>query len=160
MRVLFIGRRPKLTLTRLAVLVVSCFIVFKFILLPIRIDGVSMLPTYHTGQFNLVNRLAYLRHEPQRGDVVSIRLAGPSIMLMKRVIGLPGETVAFHHGHAFINDRQLDEPYLKLPCDWDSPPVTLHADQYYVVGDNRSMAVEDHTHGATQRARIAGKVLL
>lgn len=160
LRVLFIGRRPKFTLIRVAVLVAGCFVVFRFILLPIRVEGISMLPTYRDGRFNFVNRLAYLRHEPQRGDVVSIRLAGPSIMFMKRIIGQPGETVEFRHGRAFINGRPLDEPYLKLPCNWDSAPVTLHADQYYVVGDNRSMPVKDHEHGAARRDRIVGRVLL
>ena len=73
---LTIGRRPKATLVRIVVLAVTCFVTFEFILLPIRIEGISMQPTYHTGQLNCVNRLAYLRHEPQRGDIVSVRLAG------------------------------------------------------------------------------------
>jgi signal peptidase I len=160
LRVLIIGRRPKATLIRIAVLAVTCFVTFKFILLPIRVDGISMLPTYHTGQFNCVNRLAYLRHEPQRGDVVSVRLAGTSIMYMKRVIGLPGETVAFHHGRAFINGQPLDEPYVKLPCNWEMEPVLCGPTQYYVVGDNRSMPFELHIKGRAERDHIVGKVLL
>ena len=93
--VITIGRNPKMTLVRIAVLVVTCFIVFNFILLPIRVTGISMLPAYKNHSVNIVNRLAYLRHEPQRGDVVSIRLAGIHVMLMKRIVGLPGETIAF-----------------------------------------------------------------
>src|ERR1035437_7416311 len=77
LRVLIIGRRPKATLARIVVLVATCFVTFKFILLPIRIEGVSMLPTYHDRQINCVNRLAYLRHEPQRGEIVSVRLSDP-----------------------------------------------------------------------------------
>jgi hypothetical protein len=98
LQVLFVGRRPKATLVRIAVLIVACFITFKFILLPIRIEGISMLPTYRNHQFNCINRLAYLRHEPQRGDIVSVRLAGISVMFMKRIIGLPGETVCVPQG--------------------------------------------------------------
>ena len=160
LRVVLIGRRPKATLVRILILGVTCLITFKFILLPIRVDGISMLPTYHTGQLNCINRLAYVRHEPRRGNIVSVRLAGNSIMFMKRIIGLPGETVAFHRGHAFINDQPLDEPYIKLPCDWEAGPFKCSPTQYYVVGDNRSMPFEFHTKGRAERDHIAGKLFL
>lgn len=160
MRALLIGRNPKLTLIRILVLVAGCGVVFTVVLLPIRVTGISMLPTYPNGSLNLVNRLAYLRHEPQRGDVVSIRLTGPHGLFMKRIIGLPGETVAFVDGRVLINGKILDEPYEKFSCDWNSPPVTLAADEYYFVGDNRSMPAEDHEHGVKKRIYIIGKVLL
>jgi signal peptidase I len=161
MRALLIGRNPKLTLVRIIVLVMVFGVVFGFMLQPIRVTGISMLPTYRNRSLNLVNRLAYLWHEPQRGDVVSIRLTGPHGLFMKRIIGLPGETVAFVDGRVLINGKILDEPYEKnLACDWNSPPVTLAADEYYFVGDNRSMALEDHEHGVKKRIYIVGKVLL
>jgi len=118
------------------------------------------LPTYQDGRVNFVNRLAYLFHEPRRGDVVSIRLAGLHVMYMKRIVGLPGETVAFDDGHVLIDGRILDEPYVRRPCHWERKAVTLGPDQYFVVGDNRSMPIEDHTMGETRRERIVGKVLL
>ena len=99
-RILLIGRRPKHTLIRIVVWVVTCFAVAKFVLLPIRVEGVSMLPTYRENRVNFVNRLAYIYSKPKRGDVVAIRLAGPSIMYMKRIVGLPGETVEFHSSRA------------------------------------------------------------
>lgn len=166
LRVLLIGRRPKVTLMRIAVLGVTCFITFRFVLLPIRIEGISMLPTYHDHQVNCINRLAYLRHEPRRGDIVSVRLSqpgglgNPSVMYMKRIIGLPGETVAFHGGHATINGQSLDEPYVKTSCDWEHAPVQCGPDQYYVVGDNRSMPFENHMQGRAGRDRIVGKLFL
>src|SRR6266508_1534222 len=107
---ILIGRRPKWTLVRIAVLVVTCYLIFGFLVLVIRIQGPSMLPAYRTGGINLVNRLAYVRHEPCRGDVVAIRLSGaeytprefvqdlthvrlnfdrlarPSVMYMKRIV--------------------------------------------------------------------------
>lgn len=159
-RIAVLGRNPKLTLVRVALLILVCFVVFKFILLPIRVEGISMLPTYRDGSVNFVNRLAYLRHEPRRGDVVSIRLAGPHLMFMKRIIGLPGETVAFQSGRVLINGEVLDEPYEKTACDWTSTPVKLGPEDYYVVGDNRTMPLELHKHGETPRYRIIGKVLL
>ena len=64
-----------------------------------------MLPTYRSNRVNFVNRLSYRFHEPRRGDVVAIRLSGFSVMFMKRIIGLPGESVAFHEVR-FHGDRR------------------------------------------------------
>jgi signal peptidase I len=166
LQIILIGRRPKTTLLRILVLVVVCFITFKFILLPIRVEGISMEPTYHDHRVNCVNLLAYKWREPQRGDVVSIRffetdsLSPPPSMLMKRIIGLPGETVSFHAGHAYINGELLDESYIKFSCDWEHGPIQCGPDEYYVVGDNRSMPFEDHKQGRAKRSLIMGKVLL
>ena len=101
------GRRPERTLIRAAVLAIVCVFIFKFVLIPIRIEGPSMLPTYKDHGVNFVNRLSYLFHEPRRGDVVAIKTSGLSIMYMKRIIGLPGETIAFHDGYAVINGKAL-----------------------------------------------------
>ncbi len=155
-----VGRNPRNTLIRIVVLVVTCVIVFNFILLPIRVTGISMLPAYSNRSFNLVNRLAYLWHEPQRGDVVSIRYAGDHVMLMKRIIGLPGETVAFVNGRVMINGRPLAETYEKNNCNWNVPLVTCAPDEYFVVGDNRTMPPQDHVFGRVERDRIVGKVIL
>ncbi|MBU6411680.1 MAG: signal peptidase I, partial [Verrucomicrobia bacterium] len=122
LRVAVIGRNPKVTLGRALVLAAVCIVVFKFILLPARVEGISMLPTYQDHTVAFVNRLAYLWHPPRRGDVVGIRLAGMHVMYLKRIVGLPEETVAFRNGHVFINGKLLDEPYEKLPCDWTLPP--------------------------------------
>ena len=84
-RTVIIGRNPRLTFIRIVVLVATCLVLFKFVLLPIRVDGPSMLPTYQESSVNFVNRLAYLKREPQRGDVVAVRYSGRSIMLMKQI---------------------------------------------------------------------------
>jgi signal peptidase I len=157
-----IGRNPRRTLVRLAVLVAPLsYVVFKFVLVPVHVDGGSMLPTYHTRGINFVNRLAYLFHEPRRGDVVAIGLqAGAHVMYMKRIVGLPGETVAFHRGRLYINGKLLAEPYVKVPCDWEHEPEQVGPRQYYVVGDNRDMPWNDHAHGRAARDRIMGKIVL
>ena len=178
LRIAAIGRNPKATLVRLAVLIVTSFVVFKFILLPIRVEGISMLPTYQDRSVNFVNRLAYLWHEPQRRDVVGLRfsravtntpagihqavslLETPHVMLLKRIVGLPGETVAFADGRVLINGEVLDEPYEKTPCDWNRPSVKLGPDEYFVVGDNRTMSWEGHMFGRAQRSQIVGKAIL
>ena len=79
---------------------------------------------------------------------------------VKRVVALPGETVAFVGGRLMVNGTPQPEPYVKLPCHWQMAPVRLGADEYYVVGDNRSMLIEDHEFGRATRDRIVGKVLL
>jgi len=166
LHVVVFGRRPKATMVRIVVLVVTCVILRQFVLLPIRVDGISMEPTYHDRRINCVNRLAYWHREPQRGDVVAIRFSDPgsfstpSKMLMKRIVALPGETISFHDGHAYINDKLLNEPYLKFISDWEHGPIECGPDQYYVVGDNRSMPFELHTQGRAERDHIIGKVLL
>ena len=159
LRTALIGRRPKRTLTRIVVLVAAVLLARAYVVLPIHVRGTSMLPTYQDGGVNLVNRLAYARSEPKRGDVVAIRLAGQSLMYLKRVVGLPGDTVAFHKGHLLINNEAVEEPYLNPGCDWEIPPETLAPGLYYVVGDNRSMPEKLHEKGKTPKQRIVGRVL-
>jgi signal peptidase I len=160
LRRVLIGRKPERTLLRIVIWVASLLIISRFILLPIRVQGASMLPTYQENGVNFVNRLAYVWSAPKRHDVVAIRLAGPHIMFMKRIIALPGETIAFRHGHAVVNGVVLNEPYVKLPCDWDYGPVRLTDNEYFFVGDNRSMPQVDHSFGRGERQRIVGKILL
>jgi signal peptidase I len=164
------GRSLKVTLLRAVVWAAICVVVFKILLVHVRVDGISMLPTCPDQSVYWVNRLAYVRHAPQRGDVVAIRfikmdstigrLEPPGVMLLKRIIGLPGETVAFVDGRVLINGEILDEPYEKSGYNWNCAPVTLGPDEYYVVGDNRSMPPEYHTHGKCERSRIVGKARL
>jgi len=156
-----IGRNPKRTLVRIVILVAVSSILFKFVLQPIRVEGGSMLPTYKDRGIHLVNRLAYVFHPPHRGDVVAIRmLAGEHVMYMKRIIGLPGETVAFIRGHLYINGKPMDEPYVAFRCYWNHDQEQVGPDQYYVVGDNREMPWADHVKGRPTRDRIVGKVIL
>ncbi|MDB6124945.1 MAG: signal peptidase [Pedosphaera sp.] len=154
------GRNPKRTAIRLAILIIGTFILFKFVLIPIRITGISMEPTYHDGRVNFINRLAYRHSDPRRGDVVGIRYSGIHLMLAKRVVGLPGETVAFSNGKLYINGEAMEEPYLKFRSSWTTPEMKLKLNEYFVVGDNRSMPPDAHEHGAAEKKRIVGKVLL
>ncbi len=166
LRILAVGRNPRRTLVRAAVLAVVCLVVFKFLLLPVRIEGISMTPAFADRSFHLVNRLSFVWREPRRGDVVGIRFTDPQgmfaphIMLLKRVVGLPGEAISFANGRVRVNGLDLDEPYQKGPCDWNKAPVTLHPGEYFVVGDNRSMPKELHVFGSVHRSRIVGKTLL
>ena len=155
-----IGRNPKATFIRSLVLVLVCFVVFRFVALPVRVRGVSMEPTYRNGKVNLINRLAYLGSEPRRGDVVGVTFTGESIQLLKRIIALPGETFAMRRGVTMIDGQALDEPYTVVNESWTTRTErTLGPFEYVVIGDNRSMVMRLHTWGVVDRSRIVGKAV-
>jgi signal peptidase I len=159
-RRIVIGRNPSRTLARIVIWIIIIVVVRTYVLLPIRVEGVSMLPTYKEDGVNFVNCLAYVLRPPQRGDVVAIRTTGRSIMLCKRIVGLPGEIIAFRGGHIEINGELLDEKYVTLPCNWELAPKRLGPNEYYVVGDNRSMDFDQHIQGIADRNKIVGRILL
>lgn len=150
------GRSLRHTLIRASILAVVAFVLFKFLLLPVRISGISMEPTYKNGSINFINTLRYWMHAPDRGDVVAIRMAGQRVMLFKRIIGLPGERLAFDKGLLLINEKVIPEPYLKNGCDWDLPGVIIGPNEFFVAGDNRGMPIEAHTYGRVEYSRIVG----
>jgi signal peptidase I len=153
-RVVF-GANPRRTTVRILVLAAISIITFKWILMPVRADGDSMLPTYYSGNLTLVNRLAYLNGHPKRGDVVAIRLAGPRVVYIKRIVGLPGERIAVVDGEVQIDGTPLAEPYVKHGRSWNFEEVTLGSDEYFVVGDNRGTS----DYGRVEAERILGRLL-
>ncbi len=118
-----------------------------------------MLPTYQPDRLNLVNRLAYLGATPQRSEVVAIQMAGPHVLYVKRVIGLPGERVSVADGVVNINGVPLAEPYVKNRRPWQVSEVTLGPSEYFVIGDNRGMAAGEHDFGRVELSRILGRVV-
>ena len=100
----------------------------------------------------------YLFGKPRRGDVVIIRYAD-KVYFLKRIVGLPGETVEFRNGDLYINGQRQTEPYVHYICDWNLPPRTVEPGHYYVVGDNRSQPIEQHKFGQVLAGKIAGAPL-
>jgi signal peptidase I len=154
-----VGANPRRTLARIAVVIVVAYVVFGFLLIPVRGQGLSMAPTLADGQLVLVNRLAYWFGGPQRGDVIAISLAGRRVVYIKRVIGLPGDSVRIEHGRVIVNGRPLDEPYVQRRRPWDVDDVQLAAGEFLVIGDNRGMSVRDHDFGKARRERVLGRVI-
>jgi signal peptidase I len=157
-----VGRDPKRTLLRILALVIITIIVIRYLVVPIRVAGISMSPNYQDGQIRLVYRLAYLREKPGRGDVVAIRMAGDRAMLMKRVVGLPGDKVSIRNGFVYIDGELLQEPYVKLPRspDWHGVEEKhLGPGEYFLIGDNRSMDKQAHHFGMANEHQIVGRVL-
>ncbi|HSH94483.1 MAG TPA: signal peptidase I [Roseimicrobium sp.] len=159
---LVIGSHPKRTLIRIFVLIIVSFGLFRGPLLPIRVTGISMFPTYFDGSINFVNRLAFVASGPKRGDIVAVHNtnADPKEVLLKRVIALPGETVSIHRGQVLIDGKPLRELYVKQRNSWYEDPRKLGPDEYYVVGDNRSMPQSLHTHGVFPGESIMGRIVL
>ena len=131
----------------------------KFVLVPVRAHGISMLPTYQEGQLIFMNRLAYRFSPLKRGDVVAITLNGGGAVLVKRVIALPGETVRIEAGQVFINGAPLSEPYRIYHMPWNMREGAVAADEVFVIGDNRGMLLENHDFGFARQDRILGRAI-
>jgi signal peptidase I len=150
---------PTLTpayLLRVSILTVCACIFFGFICIPLAIRGKSMEPTYRDGSFNFCWSLKYYFRGLERNDVVFIRLAGPRIMLMKRVVALEGEEVEFRKGRLLVDGREISEPYIRNRGDWDLPPRRVEKGKIYVLGDNRMVPITEHYFGQTPVGRVVG----
>jgi signal peptidase I len=147
------------------------FFVSVFTLLQLTIPrsvvyGKSMEPTFEEGQYLVINRLNYLFGEPHRGDVVVFNAPGNSSddpSLIKRVIGLPGEVIEMIDAEFYIDGILLDEPYIKIPCNAyrcsNNQRWEMGEDEYFLVGDNRSVSNDSRAFGAVPRNRIIGQAL-
>jgi signal peptidase I len=123
--------------------------------------GHSMDTTLEDEQYLVVSKLAYRLHDPQRGDIIVFRDPKSSDRkLIKRVIGLPGEVLEIRQGQVFIDQQQLDEPYITNPGRYSVPPTPIPADHYYVLGDNRNNSSDSHNWGTLPSDRIVGKAWL
>ena len=126
----------------------------------VRVDGFSMIPTLQNGEYILVNRLAYKTGQPNRGDIIVFRLPGDEQQdLIKRVIGLPGDTIHIGDGIVTINGATLEEPYIaQNPLyfgDWTVPEGSL-----FVLGDNRNDSRDSHQWGLLPLENVIGKSVL
>ena len=139
--------------------VVVALLFFNFVCVPFRIKGHSMEPTYRNGGFNFCFRLQYALSKPERGDVVVVRLAGKKVMLLKRVVALEGDMVEFRKGNLFVNEKKVEETYVRYPSDWNLPPRKVNKNHVYVVGDNRNVPIDIHRFGQTSIDRIIGAPL-
>ncbi|MBN1660397.1 MAG: signal peptidase I [Anaerolineae bacterium] len=124
-----------------------------------RVEGQSMEPSLHSDQRLVVEKVSYRFHGPQRFDVVVLRLPGQGDeLLIKRVIGLPGETVEFRDGSVYINASRLDEPFLE---DHTRPGRQLQTVipplHVYVMGDNRDHSNDSRSFGPVPIENIVGR---
>jgi signal peptidase I len=144
-------------------------LVVVFIMQPVKVEGTSMLPRLHDGERIFVNKLIYYddyRWAPKidRGDIVVFWFPNdPSKSYIKRVIGLPGDTVEIHEGVVRINGQDLDESYLdpRLNLSHRSqPPLLIKPNYYFVMGDNRDNSSDSRIWGLVPKKYIYGKAML
>ena len=152
-----------------------------------KVDGSSMDPTLVHGQYLLVNRLVYLNvemgrlstiipfwnvevessrhaiHPPRRGEIIVFEFPdknpnNPRKDFVKRVVGLPGETIQIHDGEVLVDNQLLDEPYITEKGKSNFRGITLGEGEYYVLGDNRNYSNDSRAWGAVPRENVKGKV--
>ena len=164
-----------------ALLTLVLFVVVRVAVLNFKVDGLSMSPTLDHGQYLLINRFiywqispaqagwvpgeqpcqasrCYLFHPPQRGDIVVFwPPTSADRPFIKRVIGLPGETVELRDGVVVIDGVPLDEPYLRARASYSAAPALVPEGHYYVLGDNRNNSSDSHLFGMLPADQIIGQ---
>ncbi len=126
----------------------------------VRVDGFSMNPTLQDGEYVLVSKMTYRLGEPQHGDIIVFKFPGePEQDLIKRIVGLPGDTVDVVNGTVSVNGQSLVEPYIAAAPvyqgHWTVPPGHL-----FVLGDNRNDSSDSHSWGLLPIENVIGKAIL
>jgi len=127
------------------------------------VDGESMMPNFKSGEYVIANRWQYVFDKPGRGDVVILKFPGDPDRkkYIKRIIGLPGETINIKEGVIYLNGKILDEPY--IPKEFKTLPNTLKTmgpDEYFLMGDNRINSSDSRDWGVAPRRFLIGRAWL
>lgn len=144
------------------VLTLLIFFVFRLVIQSYHVEGPSMQPSLHTDEYVLVNKVAFLFRPPERGDVIVFHFPHDTTQdYIKRVIGLPGDTIRIDSTHVWVNGVQLNEQaYISVPAnpfskEWKVPP-----DQYFVLGDNREVSDDSRYWDYVPKSFIVGKAVM
>lgn len=123
-----------------------------------RVEGQSMEPSLHNNERLIIEKISYRFHPPRRGDIVVIKMANRhSDPLIKRVVGLPGETIEIRDGHVYINGQILNEPYLEQLTYGNTGPHVIAPGYVFVLGDNRGASNDSRSFGEVQISSIVGR---
>jgi signal peptidase I len=124
------------------------------------VHGQSMEPNLHSEQRLIIEKVSYHLHPPKRGDIVVIRLEEYEIPLIKRVVGLPGETVEIRDNRVYIDGELLAERYLTEISQHNYGPVQVPLDHVFVLGDNRNASNDSRAFGAVPCEQVLGRAWL
>ncbi len=145
----------------LLMVAMATFVTMRLTLQSTKISGDSMEPSLHDGQYLLVSKLAYRFRPPARGDIVLLRSPQEARkVLVKRIVGLPGEEITLKSGQVFINGHPLEEPYLLDPGRDSYGPLQLKEGHYFILGDNRLLSSDSRLWGPLSEEGIVGKAWL
>lgn len=140
--------------------VVAALLIHQYLFTFARVDGISMLDTLHENNIMGVSRLHYRLNEPQRGEIITCNYPGEgSKLFVKRIIGLPGETIEIREGTVYIDGEPIAETYLTRVDDQSMDPITLAKDEIFVMGDNRPVSRDSRAVGPLTLDEIYGRVL-
>jgi signal peptidase I len=153
-------KRFLLDILETLVLAVVLYVGINAVSARVRVDGFSMRPTLQDGEYILVNKLAYKFSEPKRGDIiVFIFPVNPEEDLIKRIIGIPGDTITVQDGVLTVNGTVVNEPYINAPPayngTWQVPAGNL-----FVLGDNRNDSRDSHQWGLLPIQNVIGRSVL
>ncbi len=152
------------------ILTLIIFFLIQTVIRNFRVVGTSMVNNLHDGQYLIIDKLSYSWFVtdivgiggPQRGDVIVFEPPNrPGEDYVKRIIGLPGETVTIEHGRVFINGEPLEEPFQPTPGTYTMPnAVVIPAGELFVLGDNRNNSNDSHNWGTLPTGNIVGRAWL
>ncbi len=131
------------------------FLAIRSVVHNFEVNGQSMEPNLHHGQFIIVSKAAYWFGDPQRGDIVVFSREKESTRVIHRIVGMPGETIEIKGGELFVNGERWDEQYTQGVAT-RAGPVLVPEDHYFIVGDNRRASSYD----TVRRSDIVGKAWL
>ncbi len=155
------GKSAVLEIVETIVMTVLIFAAVRLLVQNFRIEGSSMETNFHDGEYLIIEKLSYRFGSPQRGDVIVFHYPlNPQRDFIKRIIGLPGETVQVRAGHVDINGQVLNEPYAPAEPLYNWGPETVPPDSYFVLGDNRNNSSDSHSWGFLPRDLIIGRAWL
>jgi len=135
-------------------------LIAAFFIRPQPVSGLSMEPHISTGEYVLINTLAYRFGTPARGDIVAFHhdAVAPELYI-KRVIAVAGDRIRIDRGTVYVNDAPLDEPYVHFPDHRSFPTTTVPGGSVYVLGDNRANSEDSRFFGPVADADLLGKAL-
>jgi signal peptidase I len=141
-------------------LAILCALIAAFFIRVPQVSGPSMAPNINSGEYVLINTLAYRFGKPSRGDIVAFAHDGitPEVYI-KRVVGLPGERLRIDRGVVYVNGVRLIEPYVQHSDDRSTPETTVPDGSVYVLGDNRAVSEDSRVFGPVADPDLMGKAL-
>lgn len=149
----------------LLISLVSVYLIVHYIFLPVQVKGTSMYPTLENQALGISNKIGFTLNGLKRFDIVIIHMNDNNNYLVKRIIGLPGETISYKEDKLYINGEYVEEPFFdesyrassSHPFTNDFEEITLGENEYYCLGDNRPSSRDSRYYGPFQKEQLSCK---